>query len=177
MSVEADEAQAPQPPTLHQLVAAMRRNTITAQLWLALLNQDRYWVPQGAWDAYGAASIGIWAERQTLGPHPTTGEQVLVGEPRIMSVVTPDFTVAGVLEVAGMDASYKATVRDFLWRKTVAICEGMSWQSVAIGEPRGEQAADALEAEERYWERLAHDHTARRAWFNNLPLPTALLQR
>lgn len=155
---------AEQSPSHGLYVLLVRKKVMAALLWHALLDQDTFWVPQPAWPEYGKASLRL-----------LTDVEQPSGRTHLNLAVAPTFDVAGVLRVADMGESYRATVLQFLWRKTAKLCEAMSWSNLVddFG-PQGDMAQLAVEAEMEQWARLAADEQERRAWFDALPLVRAL---
>lgn len=133
--------------TIEERVKAMRARENTARLWKAILDQDEFWVPKGAWTAFGEASIRLGGV-----------------------IVRPEFTVDGVIKVADMDASYRRATVSFIWRKSAGIVSALAWTGLFDGGgPYDHGRPDDFNSDASLFA-LARDEVKRRDWFNQLPL-------
>lgn len=124
----------------------------TAQLWEAVLDQDTYWVPRGAWSAYAAASTLPYR-------------------------VVPTFeNVDGVTKIAEMDRDWLQTLIPFLWRRARSIvfgrAAGIIWEPGLNGAP--DDVLNYYERDAARYDNLVNDETKRREWFDAKPFVIAV---
>lgn len=126
---------------------SFRAKYVTSQLWLAVLEQTDWWVPRGAWDAFGSASVQV-------GP------------------VRPNFDVPGLVRTAEMDVAWRQSVLRFMWRKSAAITFGQSLAGLFVS--GSDYGPDHAWDEDASFADLARDEVRRRVWFDRMPLVSHL---
>jgi len=157
--------------SFEQMIAPMKAMSIRAELRLALLNQDTFWVPRAPWSEWIKKSVqGI--AYYDIGTEPVGGKRGPMVESHVF--VKPDWTVPGILRVDDMPVTYRLVCRDIMRSSMHNIVHGRSWSFMlswhSDSNYPSDSIQDAMDADQEFWSDLAHDFHAQVKWFNDLPL-------